>query len=292
MNQYVELARPGRAFANLCATQTLPAGTDSINVPKVLAGNAVGVQTGDNTPVRETDLADTFISAPVRTIAGQQSVAIQLIDQSPIAFDDVIFRDLTAAHATELDKQCLYGSGTTGQVLAVLGTPNIQSIPVSSLDVPGIVKTLANVINLVNTTRFLPPHCIVMDPRRWSWLLTLLDTQERPLFVPTANAPSNALGILSNVAAEQVVGQVHGLPVVTDPNLPTNRGAGSNENVMLVLRSGDLLQWESGVRAQVLPETKAGALTVLLQIFSYVAFSAGRQPQGIVEITGFTPPTW
>jgi hypothetical protein len=45
MNQYVELARPGRAFANLCATQTLPA-TDSINVPKVLSGNAVGVQTG------------------------------------------------------------------------------------------------------------------------------------------------------------------------------------------------------------------------------------------------------
>jgi hypothetical protein len=39
-----------------------------------------------------------------------------------------------------LDKQCLYGSGTTGQVLGVLGTPNIQSIPVSSLDVPGIVE--------------------------------------------------------------------------------------------------------------------------------------------------------
>jgi hypothetical protein len=63
-----------------------------------------------------------------------------LIDQSPIAFDDVIFRDLTAAHATELAEQCLYGSGTTGQVLGVLGTPNIQSIPVSSLDVPGIAR--------------------------------------------------------------------------------------------------------------------------------------------------------
>jgi hypothetical protein len=44
----------------------------------------------------------------------------------------------------------------------------------------------------------------VMHPRRWSWLLTLLDTQQRPPFVPTANAPSNALGILSNVAPSRL----------------------------------------------------------------------------------------
>ena len=45
-------------------------------------------------------------------------------------------------------------------------------------------------------------------------------------------------------------------------------------------------------RQNVKHQPRPGALTVLLQIFSYVAFSAGRQPQGIVEITGVTPPTW
>lgn len=72
MDQYIELARPGRAFANLVQRQPLPGGTDSINIPKILTGTAVGIQTADNVPVAEVDLTDTFINAPVRTISGQQ----------------------------------------------------------------------------------------------------------------------------------------------------------------------------------------------------------------------------
>jgi hypothetical protein len=52
------------------------------------------------------------------------------------------------------------------------------------------------------------------------------------------------------------------------------------------------LLWESGIRARVLPETKAANLTVLLQLFGYVAFSAARYSQSIVEITGLTAPSW
>ena len=43
---------------------------------------------------------------------------------------------------------------------------------------------------------------------------------------------------------------------------------------------------------RVLPETKAQNLTVLLQLFGYVAFSAGRYPASIVEISGLTAPAW
>ena len=76
------------------STKPLPAGTDSINIPRLLTGTATGVQTADNAPVAEQDLTDAFINAPVHTIAGQQDLAIQLIDQSPIAFDEVVFREI------------------------------------------------------------------------------------------------------------------------------------------------------------------------------------------------------
>ena len=33
-------------------------------------------------------------------------------------------------------------------------------------------------------------------------------------------------------------------------------------------------------------------VTVLLQLFGYVAFSAARYPQSVVEITGLTAPAW
>jgi len=292
MNQYVELARPGRAFANLVQRQPLPGGTDSINIPKVLTGTSTALQTADNTPVADVDLTDTFINAAVRTISGQQGVAIQLLDQSPIAFDDLVFRDLIADYASQLDKQCLSGSGTNGQVLGVRLTPNIGSIAVSTVDIQGVYSAIANAIQTIHTTRFQPPEAVVMHPRRWGWFLALLDNQQRPLFLPDANRPWNAAGILEEVASQQVVGSIQGLPVVTDPNIETNLGAGGDEDPVYVLRASDVVLWESGIRARVLPETKAQNLTVLLQLYGYVAFSAARYPASIVEVAGLTTPTW
>ena len=291
MNQYVELARPGRAFANLVQRQPLPGGTDSINIPKLLTGTSTAVQTADNQPVVQQDLTDTFINAPVRTISGQQAVAIQLIDQSPIAFDDVVFRDLVADHSAQTDKQCLSGTGLNGQVLGVRLTPNIQTVAATAVTTQGVYSAIANAVQTVHTTRFLPPEVIVMHPRRWGWFLSLLDGNQRPLFLPAANSPQNVAGVLTYVDSQQVVGQMHGLPVVTDPNLETTLGAGT-EDPVYVLRASDIVLWESGIRARVLPETKAANLTVLLQIYSYVAFSAARYPASIVEITGLTAPTF
>lgn len=59
-----------------------------------------------------------------------------------------------------------------------------------------------------------------------------------------------------------------------------------------MLRASDVVLWESGIRARVLPETKAQNLTVLLQLYGYLAFSAARYPASIVEITGLTAPAW
>jgi hypothetical protein len=56
---------------------------------------------------------------------------------------------------------------------------------------------------------------------------------------------------------EVVVGLIQGLPVVTDPNIETNLGAGGDEDPVYVLRASDVVLWESGIRARVLPETKA-----------------------------------
>lgn len=173
----------------------------------------------------DVDLTDTFINAPVRTISGQQGVAIQLIDQSPIAFDEVVFRDLVADYAAQVDRQVIYGTGTNGQVLGVDLTPGITTIAASAVTTQGVYSAIANAIQTVHTSRFLPPEVIVMHPRRWGWFLSLLDQQDRPLFLPAANTPMNVAGVLADVASQQVVGQMHGLPVVTDPNISTTSGS-------------------------------------------------------------------
>jgi HK97 family phage major capsid protein len=293
MDQYVGLARPGRPFADLCTKMPLPAGTDSINLPKVLTGTAVAIQTADNAPVQQTDLTDTFINVPIRTIAGQQSVAIQLIDQSPIAFDQIILSDLARAHATLVDQQVLYGSGSSGQVLGVVNTPGVTAIPVSGLtDVRGLFASLANAYQTILTTRYLPPTAICMHPRRWAWALAMTDTTNRPLFTPIANGPMNAAGIQDSVDPQQIVGHVMGLPVTVDPSITVTSGGASNEDVIYVIHAPDLYLWESGVRARVLPEPKAANLTVLIQLYSYIGFSAARYPASVVELTGLTAPSF
>lgn len=287
MQDWIALARAGRAYANLVPTEALPAGTDSINVPKVSSGTSTAIQTADNASVSETDLDDTSVSAPVRTIAGQQSVAIQLLDQSPVNFDEVIFSDLVADYATKVDLQVISGSGSNGQVLGVRGTDSIETISYTgTASAAALYSKVADAVQRVHTLRFMPPTVIVMHPRRWAYLLAATDENGRPLVVPGPGNPQNAMATLGEVASQGVVGQLHGLPVVVDPNMPAALGSGTNEDVIHVLRASDLRLWESGIRTRVLPEVGSGTLTTRLQVYGYLAFTAARYPKSVVEIGG------
>jgi HK97 family phage major capsid protein len=296
MSQFVELARAGRAYANVVNNQPLPPGTDSINIPKVATGTAAAIQTADNAAVQETDLTDTFINAGVKTVAGQQDVAIQLLDQSPVSFDEVIFRDIVADYATKVDLQVISGSGAAGQVTGVRGTSGITTVTYTSATptVAQFYSKIADAVQRVHTLRFMAPTVIVMHPRRWAYLLAASDSSGRPLVVPDAGNPQNAIATLGTVGSQQVVGQMHGLPVVTDPSMPTNLGAGTNEDVVHVLRASDILLYESGIRSRVLPEVGSGNLTVRLQVYGYLAFTAARYPASVVEIggTGLVSPSF
>ncbi|MFC9966329.1 phage major capsid protein [Nocardia ignorata] len=294
MTQFVELARAGRATANLVNNQPLPSGTDSINIPKVQSGTATGVQNGDNTAVTETDLTDTSVNAPVRTIAGQQDVAVQLLDQSPVNFDEVIFRDLVGDYANKVNGQVIGGSGSAGQVTGIRATAGIETIAQTGTAAVDLYKKVADGIQRVHTLRFRAPEVIVMHPRRWAFMLAAVDTNGRPLVLPAAGNPQNAMATLGVVGSEQIVGSMHGLPVVTDPSIPTNLGAGTNEDVVLIMRASDILLYESGIRTRVLPEVGSGTLTTRLQVFGYMAFTAGRYPKSVVEIggVGLVAPTF
>lgn len=294
MKQYVELARAGRATANLVDNQPLPSGTDSINIPKVLTGTSTAIQTADNAAVSETDMTDTSVNAPVRTIAGQQDVPVQLLDQSPVNFDEVIFKDLVGDYANKLNGQVVGGSGASGQVLGIRGTAGIETIAQTGTAAIDLYKKVADGIQRVHTQRFRAPEVIVMHPRRWAFMLAAVDTNGRPLVLPAAGNPQNAMATLGVVGSEQVVGSMHGLPVVTDPSIPTTLGAGTNEDIVLILRASDILLFESAIRTRVLPEVGSGTLTTRLQVYGYLAFTAGRYPKSVVEIggVGLVAPTF
>ncbi|MGO9929938.1 MAG: phage major capsid protein [Mycobacterium sp.] len=295
IDQYVEFARPGRPLADILDKRPLPGGVDVVNVPKILTGTATSVQTADNQQVTEVDLTDTYVSSPIRTIAGQQSISLQLIDQSPIDFSNVILEDLASAHAVNLDSQVLYGTGTSGQITGLSNTPGISTVAAPTVDIQGIYTALANGYQQIVASRFRPPTHVVMHPRRWAWLLQLLDDEKRPLFVPRAGNPFNAAGTYDTLEAEGPVGEVLGLPIILDSNISTLSGTeysgyGTEDNVY-ILRSPDVTLYESGIRARVSPETLQQTLTVLITLWSYYAIGV-RFPGSVCEITGLTAPVF
>jgi HK97 family phage major capsid protein len=290
-DQFVALARAGRVTADLCVQGEVPPGTNSINIPKVLTGTAAAVQATQNSAVQNTDMTTTSISSPVITIAGGQTMSMQLVEQSPLNIDDLILGDLAADYAKKADLQVLSGSGSSGQVTGITtlaGTNAIawtQGTP-SLGGAGGMYSSLGAAVSAIHTARFLPPTHIVMHPRRWAWAMAQSDTANRPLVVPTVSNPMNAAGVPGALSAQGYVGEMLGLPVFTDANLATNLGAGTNQDVILVARMPDIYLWEGTVRAEAFEQTFANQLSLFVRLYNYVSFQAGRYPTAISTVTG------
>jgi HK97 family phage major capsid protein len=287
IDEYVELPRFGRPFANAVRNFTLPGGTDSINLPKVSTGTATGVQTADAASVTSTDMTDASVSAPVRTIAGQQDVAMQLLDQSPISFDQVVFTDLIADYNAQLDLQTINGSGLSGQVTGALNASGINSTTYSdaSVTLPEMWPSFGKAASLVAKNRKLPALATFMRPDIWYWIASQVDTSNRPFVQIEPGTGFNVLALQTGVQAEGPAGRIMGLPVLLDGNIPATLGGGT-ESAILTVRTSDLYLWEGSLRTRVLTEVLSGTLQVRLQVYNYVAFMPDRLPKAIAAITG------
>lgn len=246
IDQYIPYLRAGRDFVNLVRELPLPPGTDSINIPRVTIGTATGPQVADGGGVPGRDMTDNFVNAPVRTIAGQQDAALQLLDQSPVMFDEIIFQDLAADYNMQLDGQALVGSGTAGQITGIWPGGTIAStnqIYISNQTTNTAAQgqtwvasgtggntqntihvSSAQLLSQISRNRLMTPTHWLWHPWIWYMLASTVDGQSRPIVVP--GTPSN---VGFNQAAVDTdgpevmgpVGYYYGLPVILDPNVPT-----------------------------------------------------------------------
>lgn len=273
-------ARAGRVFANELTLQDLPGGTDSINIPKITGGTGVAVQATQNTAVTETDITDTFVTAPVITLAGDQTISVQALEQSPISFDEILFADLQLALNQQVDVQVIGGSGSGGNVTGVTNTSGVGSITSATAGAKNINSAVAYGAAQVAEHRFLPATHVFMTPTRWAWVVSQYDTAGRPLVVPDANGSVyNAFGNQGSLPSEGPVGTFAGLPVFLDSNLPGDTQlATPTADSIVVARPVDGVLYEGAVTARALPQTLGNQLSVLLQVYKYIAFAVRYAP--------------
>lgn len=299
---FVALARAGRVTADLMQHDTLPEGVSSINLPTVSTGTSQAVVVTQNTAISNTDIATSSVTSGITTIAGQQVVSLQLLQQSGIPFDRVILGDLARAYATQIDLQVISGSGASGQLRGLLNGSGVGATTFTTASPALTSATAANsfynkiaaAIASVHTNRFLAPTVIVMHPNRWAWVLEALDSTTRPIVTPLAYAQFNSAGSAVEAPhAEGQVGSLLGLPVFVDPNIPTNLGAGTNEDRVFVMRADDCWLYESAVQTASFDATYAAQNSILFRVLGYSAFIPDRYGKSVNVIagTGLIAPT-
>lgn len=288
IDQYVPLARPKRVTADLLQPFPMPPGTDTIQIPKITTGTLTAIQTADNATIASQDIADVAIAAPVRTIAGFVDVALQLLEQSPVNLDKILFADLLADYGQRLDLQVLDGTGASGQVTGLRQTSGINAVSfVSPVTVTAFASKVSDAAQRIATATFgAGASALVLHPRRWAWITAAVDAQGRPLVVPhDLSDGESSFGTVSAGTAEGRVGSFAGLPVFVDANITTNNGAGTNEDYGLVLDVSQVMLFEGGPRLAILPQAVSGNLTMRLRLHNYVAIAV-RQPGGISTVSG------
>ena len=287
-DQVAPFARAGRPFADAVRNLPLPAEGLSVNISRVTTGATAAAQATENSSVSSTDMDDTLLTVPVRTISGQQDVSRQAIERGT-GIDTVVIQDLLNAYATQLDSQIINGAGTSGTHLGVLATSGVNSVTFTSASPTAalLYPKIADAVQRVNSNRFMPANLIVMHPRRWAFLLASVDSSNRPLITPSAGNGLNTMGNGGNTGAG-VVGQIMGIDVVVDANIATNTGAGTNQDSIIVCYAPDLCLWEqTGAPMQLrFEQTLGGQLTIKLVAFGYSSFTAGKYPAGVSVITG------
>jgi HK97 family phage major capsid protein len=302
VNEWINLLRPGRVTADLLRKGPVPDGTSSISIPKLTGGTAVALQTTQNSTVTATDITTSYVSTGFMTILGKEVVSQQLLDQSALPLDEVISSDLAAAYNAYFGAQIYAGTGSGANNNAVLnGLNNAAVIAANQSTFTSASPTAALFYSKANgmlsnfvSNRFAPPTHWLMHPRRWYWLLAQTDSNGRPLVVPN-DVAYNPMATDAGVANVQgTVGRFLGLPVVLDPNISTNLGAGTNQDEVFLIKADDLWLFESTPRAEAFTAPYAESLGVLFRLYNYAGTILNRLSSSIATMngTGLVAPTF
>lgn len=296
VDQFVPLARAGFPLFEHLRRLPLPAEGLTVNISRLTTGTAVAAQATENTAVQETDADDTLLTVNVRTYAGMQDVSRQAIERGSNV-DQVIFGDLVRAYFTKVSDGVLNADGTNGTHLGIRSTGSIISVAYTdaSPTVPELWPKLQSAIAQVNSNIYAPASVILMTPTRWAWLNAALDSSNRPLVVPDSAVGANPFAVGNAAGYGTPVGSISGLPVITDANIPTNLGAGTNEDAILVLGASELFYWGEGdgMPRQLKFEQANAPQSIRLAVWGYSAFTAGRYPaaSAVVGGTGLVGPS-
>lgn len=279
-------------FADACNRHDLPESGMTVNISRITTPTSVALQASENASVSNTDIDDTLLTENVQTAAGQQTLSRQAIERGT-GVEAVVMDDLFRRYAATKDST-LINQATTGLDAVSVSNAYTDASPTAAELWPKLLGAAGSV-----ETALLgmgSAKVALMHPRRWYWLQSQLTTSFPMFSQPgiSGNASGTNLGTQYGSGARGILPS--GLVVVTDANVPTNLGAGTNEDRIYIVDTDECHLWEDSnapvfIRAE---QAAAASLGVLLVLYGYFAYSFRRFTNAVQRIdgTGLITPTF
>lgn len=283
LTEFFAKLRAGRAVVDAVGTKPLPPLTNSINLPGITTGATAAVQT-DGGAVSNTDQVTASKTAQVQTIAGRTVASYQLVELSSPGFDEVVFQDILAAYNQALDVAVINGAVANAKGLLNVTGINAITYTDASPTLPEFYPPLFQGKSSIEKNAFDSPHFVALHPSVWNSFLADLDTATRPLALSTDSARFNAAGAFE-YSAQGLVGNIAGLPVISDANIPVNLGGGTNESRAIIVNRRGFDIWESTPTFKVADQTSITTLQYQLVLYGFYAVMS-RQPAMISVVSG------
>lgn len=285
--QFAPVLVSGRPFLSSVTQLPLPDAGMNIYIPRGSTGTSVAAQATENTGVSNTTYTESDLTVPVRTFAGAQITSKQAVDRGA-GIAEILLADLYQQYATKVNVSAISGDGTAGGHWGILNTTSVQTAAWTGTTGASLVSSIHNAVGKINASRYAAADLILMHPRRWAWLCAQSDSSLRPLVQidgPGVNAVGNGAAAGYGTG---VVGSLVGIPVVTDAGVPTNLGASTDEDRIVVTRRQDNLFMEaSGAPIGLtFEEVKSDQLSVQMVVHGYSAYTAGRYPVSTCVLSG------
>jgi hypothetical protein len=284
-----------RPFADICNKHELPASGMTINISQITTASSAALQSTQISAVSTANMDDTLLTENVQTAAGSINLSRQAIDRGT-GIEEVTFQDLFKRYATVLDATLLTQATSGMSALCnAAQTAYTTTQPTAAGAYPKVLAA-ASTVETALLAQAMPSH-VIMHPRRWYWFASQL-TSTWPL-IQTTGLPEQTGGqVNAGVGYNRGVRGVFpmGLPVVTDGNVLTNLGVGTNQDELYVVAADECHLWESAdspvyLRAE---QPNAASLGVLLVLYGYFAYTLRRFASAIGSVggTGFVTPTF
>ncbi len=241
-----------------------------VTIPRLSAGAAGAVQATQNAGVQETDPTTTSNSSPVSTVAGQVDMSRQLFEFSQPGFDAAIADDLSRAHAAALDVEVVNGTASSGRTRGLLSWSGILSVTGTVTNAQTFLNSVWQAYSqLAGSSGFgaanTDGYIVILHPRRLAWL---------------------------NAGISGVMPPGSALPgqVVVSAGIPSNLGAGTNEDIVLVVEKSQVLLLSKGPQIRIREDVLSSTLTIRVQAVRDFAVLV-KNATAIAKVTGLTPPS-